>query len=639
MKTTRGLRFLFPVLVVLCLCVSPVDAQPKRIVPEPPLLGPSKPVSDTLMALPESMDVAPAPGVPGETPLDLNIVFTPGTMYNPATNTYDKVRLRSYQGKQVDPKNPFISPRIEVDPGDTIRITLHNQLDKDPSCTAHGPVNTPHCFNGTNLHTHGLWVNPAGNGDNVLISINPGVSFQYEYKIPPDHPAGTFWYHTHRHGSTALQVSSGMAGALIVRGSRPPEKGKNGDLDTLLPRSRFPERVVVLQQIQYTCHNEDGTIKRNPDGKTLRCDPGDTGEIKDYNDLAGWSTSGRYTSINGQVLPTFEKAKAGRIERWRVIHGGVRDTVALQFREMRANAPGVEGLQASKLDEFVGANCTGNPLLQHVVATDGLALPAALKRDTLTFQPGYRFDTLVVFPKPGRYCVIDSTVPIEAAVEGNPPTRALMGFVDVEPGTNVPGDVTAYVTAQLAACARDNMPVSVKAKVEADIKDGLKLTSFVAHADIPDGDLGDQTLEFTIDGAGFGIGGKPYDPMAEPRKLVLDTADQWKLTSARGSHPFHIHVNPFQVVKILNPDKKDVSGADATDGTDSQYPGLKGAWKDTLWVKGGYEVYVRSRYQRYIGDFVLHCHILDHEDRGMMQGVRIVLPDGSGGAATVHGGH
>src|SRR5262249_53925436 len=76
---------------------------------------------------------------------------------------------------------------------------------------------------------------------------------------------------------------------------------------------------------------------------------------------------------------------------------------------------------------------------------------------------------------------------------------------------------------------------------------------------------------------------------------------------------------------------------------DPQYPGLKGVWKDTLFVKnvgggakGGYTVVVRTRYQRYIGDFVLHCHILDHEDQGMMQNVRIALPDGQGGVTTGH---
>jgi len=48
-------------------------------------------------------------------------------------------------------------------------------------------------------------------------------------------------------------------------------------------------------------------------------------------------------------------------------------------------------------------------------------------------------------------------------------------------------------------------------------------------------------------------------------------------------------------------------------------------------------VYVRTRYQRYIGEFVLHCHILDHEDQGMMQNVSIELPDGVGG--TTMGAH
>jgi FtsP/CotA-like multicopper oxidase with cupredoxin domain len=49
---------------------------------------------------------------------------------------------------------------------------------------------------------------------------------------------------------------------------------------------------------------------------------------------------------------------------------------------------------------------------------------------------------------------------------------------------------------------------------------------------------------------------------------------------------------------------------------------------DTLFVRQGCTFYVRTRYQRYIGDFVLHCHILDHEDKGMMQNVSNGIPDG-----------
>ncbi len=128
------------------------------------------------------------------------------------------------------------------------------------------------------------------------------------------------------------------------------------------------------------------------------------------------------------------------------------------------------------------------------------------------------------------------------------------------------------------------------------------------------------------------------------RTLILGGVDEWTLQSGFVSHPFHIHVNPFQIVAIYDPDGHDVNGPDAVDNysldgkrdatPDPQYRGLKGVWKDTLWVKninapdhglknpkGIYTLIVRTRYERYIGEFVLHCHILDHEDQGMMQNV------------------
>ena len=206
---------------------------------------------------------APLPGntapVRGDRLLDLKIDYIDNQIYNPSTGGYDKVHLRGYTGNGVDPNAPYVSPTIEAIPGDTVRITLDNELPAgpqpgDPGCMPGGQMpDIPHCFNGTNLHTHGLWVSPTGNSDNVLLSINPQTKFTYEYNIPSDHPSGTFWYHTHRHGSTALQVSSGMAGALIIRGSRFPTPTAHGDIDTLIPTSAIPERVLVMQQIQYAC--------------------------------------------------------------------------------------------------------------------------------------------------------------------------------------------------------------------------------------------------------------------------------------------------------------------------------------------------------------------------------------------------
>lgn len=548
---------------------------------------------------------------------------------------------------------------LEVAPGNTIRINLNNKLPADPSCTQPGgDVNTPHCFNGTNLHTHGLWVNPAGNSDNVLISIDPGVSFQYEYNIPSDHPAGTFWYHTHRHGSTALQVSSGMAGALIVRGNRLPTPTANGDMDTLLKPTRtqpFKERVLVLQQIQYACRASNGTIKTNPDG-SYRCDPGDVGGIEGYDQFGpgSWPTSGRYTSINGLVLPTFGQISTGQIERWRIIHGGVRDTINLQFRKLRAGAATPVSLKAEQQDAFIGTNCTAEPLPQHLIAADGLTTAAALKTQESVFQPAYRWDALMVFPEAGVYCVIDAAAPASASVGEAAPSRRLLGLVNVSPGRTVPANISEFITSELVAAAAVNMPSTVRNKVVADLRRGLQFSSFVPHPDIKDNEVtGTQTLVFNIDTSTtptqFQVNGKPFQPGRIDRLLKLGGVDEWTLTSDFVSHPFHIHVNPFQVVKILNPQGVDVSGEHAIDNAggavDPQYRNLKGVWKDSLWVKniatpgqpgGQYKVVVRTRYQRYIGDYVLHCHILDHEDQGMMQLVRVALPDGSGGVSQGH---
>ena len=49
-------------------------------------------------------------------------------------------------------------------------------------------------------------------------------------------------------------------------------------------------------------------------------------------------------------------------------------------------------------------------------------------------------------------------------------------------------------------------------------------------------------------------------------------------------------------------------------------------FRDTLFVRPNYMVIARNRYDDYIGEFVMHCHILDHEDQGMMQNVTIDFP-------------
>jgi FtsP/CotA-like multicopper oxidase with cupredoxin domain len=551
---------------------------------------------------------APPPAESRDIVYDLNVVYTEGKIWNPTEGRYDQVKLRSYVGNGVNPDTPFVGPLIDMYPGQTVRMTLHNKLPDDTTCPiSGGSVNIPHCFNGTNMHTHGLWINPAGNSDNVLISVNPGVDFQYEYNIPPDHPAGTFWYHSHRHGSTALQVSSGMVGALIIRGTRPPTEAANGDLDTLLKPTAsqpFRERVMVFEQIQYACRDDKDKIEINLD-KTYACKPDEVGGVEDYDQFGpgSWPTSGRFTSINSAVLGHLDDAQAGKVERWRMIHGGVRDTITLQFRKLAPNAKPPTKLLAAQAQTYVDTNCTGAPLTYHLVAADGLTKGAATKTTAAVFQPGYRWDALVVFPEAGDYCIIDGGSSPSTSVNQTLRPTQILGTVRVAGGTPVTGDLSEYLKTQLKAAADANfLDEKVKEKVKQDLDGGLKLSSFVPHKDIDAGEVtGPQTLTFNINisqinGTFFQIDGQPYDGDRIDRTLKLGGVDEWTLRSDLASHPFHIHVNPFQVVKIIAPDgKTDVSEPGAIDNfakdakgnpiIDPEYPGLKGVWKDTLLVK------------------------------------------------------
>lgn len=65
-----------------------------------------------------------------------------------------------------------------------------------------------------------MHISPLGIADNVTRSCAPQQQLHYEYKIPINHSPGTFWYHPHRDQASALQLASGMCGALIVEDDR-----------------------------------------------------------------------------------------------------------------------------------------------------------------------------------------------------------------------------------------------------------------------------------------------------------------------------------------------------------------------------------------------------------------------------------
>lgn len=681
---------------------------------------------------------------------DLSLRYVDGELRNPAfakddPRAVDSVRLRAYAGLVLDEdnaptsqSNTYVAPVVELAPGDTFRLTFENELPRPqdmvlPGEDANGnPLrcadqpedhNQPHCahFNLTNVHTHGLWVSPLGNSDNVLLTVNPGIKFTYEYNLPNDHPAGTFWYHAHRHGSTAPQLSSGMAGILLIRGNRQPRLGADGwatagDLDVILPRPdvtgdselSFPERTFLFQQIAYACRwtrdevdtlaadgtpDADlptvGTIKSDSDG--WFCDEDDIGMVEpgpgnafDQFGFGNWPQSQRHTAINGAIQKEQYGAVAGQVERWRLIHGGVRETIGLQIRKVESGSEanlraqldkGTSGNSRAAIAETVEQFCSGEPLDLVRVATDGLTRPDILTSTQLQLQPAYREDVLVSFPTEGTYCIVDAATAPDADIDLNKNDTALLGFLNVAPAEEaLEGDggadhVMAMLEQSITATIDDE---AVRDFLLEDLAEG-RLDAFVKHRDIAEHEVTGQqsvgfniqfapTLQFVIgeiaptyvaNGAPFALMDQaPYEATRLDRVLPLGGVEEWTLTSfGGGGHPFHIHVNPFQVVEVLKyqPDAGCQNGVDGArgcgidqndpttyvdvsgpDSYEPQYAGLKDAWKDTLFILPGHLVKVRTRYERYIGDFVLHCHILDHEDQGMMQNIRIAIPDGKG---------
>ena len=547
-----------------------------------------------------------------------------GALYNPWTRTDDPVELRSFVGTDAK-AGSFVAPTIRIAPGDRLTIDLDNRLEK---CTEQ-QVKDHLCFNDTNLHTHGLWVSPSGNSDNVLVSIAPGEKFRYQYDISADHPAGTFWYHPHRHGSGFVQVGSGMAGALIVTGDRKPTPSSPGDLDILLKDERgrpFAERVMILQQIQYGCLDDKGVIEgRMEKDEYVRpwtCAPGRIGRVESAEHDWNFINSGRFTGINGEVQPVMKPAETGAFERWRLIHGGTRERVRMSLKRLADGAPDLRDVKGADQEQWIASHCTGPALPMWHVAMDGLTRSDVRRSDQAVLFPGDRMDVLVRFPSAGRYCLVHEAT---ARKDEPQPIRAL-AVVEAK-GRPAGADGDAALRSALTHAAQQALSGPVRDKVIADLGNGMRLSAFAWHKPVADDEVvgfREATLNIleTHKGPLFHVNGKPYAHDRIDHVLPLGKAEEWWAASVLGNHPLHMHVNPFQIVAILDGQLRDVTDP-ASPAFDPDYAGLLNEWKDTVFIKQNHRVAFRTRYERFTGDFVTHCHIMFHGDQGMMQNLRI----------------
>ena len=109
------------------------------------------------------------------------------------------------------------SPTLHVNPGDTINITLTNELPPAPAAAQEVVSDTKKvCGDSTmtltsvNMHFHGTNTSPKCHSDEVIRTlVNSGETFTYTLKIPSDEPPGLYWYHPHVHGISSASVQAG----------------------------------------------------------------------------------------------------------------------------------------------------------------------------------------------------------------------------------------------------------------------------------------------------------------------------------------------------------------------------------------------------------------------------------------------
>ncbi|QDV33890.1 multicopper oxidase domain-containing protein [Tautonia plasticadhaerens] len=272
-----------------------------------------------------------------------------------------------------------IGPTLHVQPGDRLRIRIENDLG-DVSPLYGEPGGAP-----TNLHTHGLVISPAGNSDNVLLDIPPGMSNVYEYQIPADHEPGVNWYHPHRHEFAMDQVYRGMLGFLVVGDA-------DGDIDQV---RGLPTRLMMLQ------------------AHTPEFDPA-TGRTR-LAPLAETETGDLQLTVNGQYMPELQMEAEDEV--WVGLQIDPRDL-------MRTFIPD----PAVPFDDWDMDAPTNQPT--YYVAQDGASFPRTVEKPRVALAPGKRVSEVVSAPPEGQERTFAATVitPEPGLVPHTQPIMTIKGF-------------------------------------------------------------------------------------------------------------------------------------------------------------------------------------------------------------------
>jgi FtsP/CotA-like multicopper oxidase with cupredoxin domain len=470
-------------------------------------------------------------------------------------------------------------PTLHVNPGDHLIITVTNNT---PSTPAFMPLLTPpKCGNpqptksSINIHYHGTNTSPACHQDNVTRTvINSGETFQYNVAFPSDEPSGLYWYHPHIHMLGEHSVQGGATGAIIVEGIENQQPAVSG----------LRERILMVR---------DQPVPGNPTP---------IGNIPSFDLTLNYIPITSPTDPNSNIfVPPVLPMQPGEKEFWRVSNSTADVILDLQY-------------------VFDGV-----PQTMQLVAVDGVPLnsqdstgPGSLMDVThFTLPTASRVEFIVSAPPSSVQLAQLITRGITAGFGiYNDPQRPL-ATVQLTGGNESDVDqdhddrnnstvnwFNAENTTQKRFAGLGSAPVAIKRTVFFNEN---------------------PPTQFFMD-----VQGKTehvFDPNAPPDIVATQgTVEEWTVENRTvENHAFHIHQIHFLVESQNN---FEINGSVQATVDNGQY-------LDTIQVPFWDQnpshpfpsVTLRMDFRgKDIGEFVFHCHILSHEDLGMMNIIQVIPP-------------
>jgi spore coat protein A, manganese oxidase len=466
------------------------------------------------------------------------------------------------------------------------------------------------------IHLHGARV-PSSSDGNPMAPFHPHETRGYYY--PNDQRAATLWYHDHTMDVTRLNVYAGLAGMYLLR---------EDDEADVLPVGDF-EIPLLLQ---------DRTF--NQAGSKLFYDQPFVVDNGVVTDASMPEFAGAYPVVNGAIWPRLTTPPT--MHRFRVLNGANSRFFTLTLVD--------------------AADATATPLPFTVIGTDGGFVPSPIIVSTVTVSPGERLDLLVDLAKyPGKHLIVRNTAAIpypgdaltaddncaellqiqvaktvkssqKAAVDAN--NLKFAGGVITLPtptahnskGDPIKGSCHASVAVATALNAEINaFPLGI-AKLENDVVingDPYKIRRFTLEeipmpmatllaTDIKDAATNQLVPDALKTSPSVVINGQNWQTAA-PVVVKKDSVEVWDfVNNSPDTHPMHLHLVEFELIgrKNLNP-------ADPANMPTAIEPYEQGP-KDTVQCNPGQSTRILVKFSGYVGEYVYHCHILEHEDMGMM---------------------